>query len=143
MARIASPQAQTPTLRSQRMGLLTPGTRTEQTKLWEAGSGAITLDTVCDAGNTTDKGADFGGNLTVNSKIALFSNGQGSFGGTLQSGGNALNGTDAGVVLRGTTGMIHVTAPASNAALFHGFNRILRRQSLSLPMAELSSARSR
>ena len=66
-------------------------------------------------------GVLIGGTLPGTPNTTLNTNGNATFAGTVQSGGNALNGTDAGVLLRGNNGMIHVTSANSSSAIFHGF----------------------
>ena len=74
-----------------------------------------TGDTTAKISMSADGSAVFG-----SGDVTMAANGNSTFG-TVQSGGNALNGTDAGVLLRGDNGMIHVTSPASGSAVWHGF----------------------
>ena len=66
---------------------------------WEATGGAINLQTVTDAGNTTTNGATFEGQVTVGSTITLRSTGSANFSGSIRS--NAQINSDGSMTVAG------------------------------------------
>ena len=87
---------------------------------WEAGSGAIDLDAVCDAGNTTDKGATFGSTLQVGTGIDLETDGSAEFADEIVVDGvniGGAGGTGANNTRCGPSALNDLTEGAQNTAV--------------------------